>query len=237
MEDLAPTRQHIAKATVNERARRRPRGRVSTGAAEGISTRERILEAARQVFARHGYVGASIEHIVTLCHVSRGTFYYYFKNKEDIFEQLVLALSQAWDRVRASSNATDPYLRIEAANRAYLQMWADHHDIMANLFQIAAIEPRFEELHRGIRGRFVERIRRNLERELASRKCRDLDPVVASHALGEMVDSFAYRWLGERSVEIGYEDIEHVVAELSELWYHALYGGRPHEGGTDGAAR
>ncbi len=202
-----------------------------------MDTRQRILDAARQVFARFGYVDASIEHIVTLCHVSRGTFYYYFKNKEDIFEQLVLALSQAWERVRASSDATDPYLRIEAANRAYLQMWAAHRDIMANLFQISAIEPRFEELHRGIRGRFVERIRRNLERELASRKCRDLDPVVASHALGEMVDSFAYRWLGERSVEIGYEDIEHVVAELSELWYHALYGGRPHEGGTDGAAR
>lgn len=221
---------------IGYRTRHKPRAHVRSDVTETMSTRERILDASRQVFARLGYVGTSIEHIVTQCHVSRGTFYYYFKNKEDVFEQLVLALSKAWDGARAASDVSDPYLRIEAGNRSYLQMWAANPDILANLFQIAAIEPRFDELHREIRIRFIERIRRNLERELASGNCRQLDPVVASHAMGEMVDSFAYRWLALRSVEIDHSELERVVSELSELWYHALYGGRPHEGGTHGEA-
>lgn len=199
-----------------------------------IDTRQRILDAARVIFARYGYVDASIEQIVTLCHVSRGTFYYYFKNKEDVFEQLVLALNDAMDQVRVRSIATDPYLKIEATNRAYFAMWAEHHDIMANLAQISAIEPRFEVLHRRIRSRFIDRVRRHLERAVPARECRELNPEIASSALGGMVDAFAYHWLGTGWVAIENATLEQVVQELSELWYHALYGGRPHAGGLDG---
>ncbi len=233
---MAVSGQALSPAVNATRSRRRPSRPAVAGSTELHDTRQRILAAAREVFARYGYVDASIEHIVTLCHVSRGTFYYYFKNKEDVFEQLVHALNQRMEEARVVSATTDPYLRIEAGNRAYLEMWAEHRDIMANLFQIATIDPRFEEIHRAIRMRFISRIQRHLERELAASNCRALDPVVAAHALGGMVDWFAYRWFGKQSIGIEHAELKHVVSELSELWYHALYGGRPHEGGTHGEA-
>lgn len=234
---MAGPRQRLAPARGAPRGGRTLPANGAGRAAATLDTRQRILEAARQVFARYGYVDASIEHIVTLCHVSRGTFYYYFKNKEDVFEQLVRTLSQEMERARVSSTSTDPFMRIEAANHAYLEMWAAHHDIMANLFQIATIDARFEQLHREIQMRFIDRIRRNLERELAAGECRPLDPVVASHALGGMVDWFAYRWFGTGAIGVEHDELEHVVRELSELWYHALYGCRPHEGDSDCATR
>jgi AcrR family transcriptional regulator len=45
--------------------------------------RERILLAARDVFAAHGYAGAGLDEIVTRARVSRTTFYVFFENKEE----------------------------------------------------------------------------------------------------------------------------------------------------------
>ncbi|HTX32703.1 MAG TPA: helix-turn-helix domain-containing protein [Solirubrobacteraceae bacterium] len=45
--------------------------------------RERILFAARDVFAAQGYAGAGIEEIVARARVSRTTFYVFFANKEE----------------------------------------------------------------------------------------------------------------------------------------------------------
>ena len=45
--------------------------------------RERILLAARDVFAERGYAGAGIEEIVSRARASRTTFYVFFENKEE----------------------------------------------------------------------------------------------------------------------------------------------------------
>ncbi len=45
--------------------------------------RERLLLAARDVFAARGYAGAGIEEIVGRARVSRTTFYVFFQNKEE----------------------------------------------------------------------------------------------------------------------------------------------------------
>src|SRR2546429_7716726 len=44
--------------------------------------RERVLAAAREVFAERGYVHASIDAIVSRARVSRTAFYRFFDNKE-----------------------------------------------------------------------------------------------------------------------------------------------------------
>lgn len=51
--------------------------------------RQRILQHARDVFAKHGYHAAKIDDIVTAAGVARGTFYLYFEDKRAIFEEIV----------------------------------------------------------------------------------------------------------------------------------------------------
>jgi AcrR family transcriptional regulator len=55
---------------------------------KGMSTRATILEAAHNVFKSMGYYGSSISEITRRCGVSMGTFYQYFKNKEQVFLEL-----------------------------------------------------------------------------------------------------------------------------------------------------
>jgi AcrR family transcriptional regulator len=51
--------------------------------------RQKILNHARDVFARSGYHEAKIEDIVAAAAIARGTFYLYFKDKRTIFEEIV----------------------------------------------------------------------------------------------------------------------------------------------------
>ncbi len=50
--------------------------------------RERILNAAREVFFRKGYIGATMRDIALEAEFSPGLIYHYFKNKDDIYASI-----------------------------------------------------------------------------------------------------------------------------------------------------
>jgi AcrR family transcriptional regulator len=50
-----------------------------------LLTRQKLIDAARKVFARDGFEGASLQDISTLAGKTRGAFYSHFKDKEDVF--------------------------------------------------------------------------------------------------------------------------------------------------------
>ena len=49
------------------------------------SLKTRILDVAKQEFATHGYEEASYNKIIQKIGISKGSMYYYFENKEDLF--------------------------------------------------------------------------------------------------------------------------------------------------------
>jgi AcrR family transcriptional regulator len=52
------------------------------------ANRDAILAAARRVFAQLGYEGASVRDIIRGTELASGTFYNYFRSKEEVFEAL-----------------------------------------------------------------------------------------------------------------------------------------------------
>lgn len=52
---------------------------------EALKTRKNIIDAARQVFYKHGVVGSSLEKIAQEAGVSRGAVYWHFENKARLF--------------------------------------------------------------------------------------------------------------------------------------------------------
>jgi AcrR family transcriptional regulator len=49
------------------------------------ANRASILDAAREVFAEHGYEAASVRDIIRGTDLASGTFYNYFPDKDAIF--------------------------------------------------------------------------------------------------------------------------------------------------------
>ncbi|HYS62720.1 MAG TPA: CerR family C-terminal domain-containing protein [Paraburkholderia sp.] len=76
-----------------KRLRRSPEG----GYARGDETRQRIIEAAVELFGEHGFEGASTRDIATRAGVNAPALQYYFENKEGVYRACVEALADdAW---------------------------------------------------------------------------------------------------------------------------------------------
>jgi hypothetical protein len=63
-------------------------GRQKTTTSGTDSQRERILEAASELFARQGYANTTTAQIVRALGVTKPFVYYYFRDKQEIFETL-----------------------------------------------------------------------------------------------------------------------------------------------------
>lgn len=103
-------------ADVNADPLPRP-GRPSTGA------RAAILDAARELFAGHGYDGVSTAMIIERAGVSRGAMYHHFDGKRELFEQLYVELEDELigRLAAAATRASSPIAALRSGSRAYLR--------------------------------------------------------------------------------------------------------------------
>jgi len=177
------------------------------------------------VFGKKGYLETRVEDILNESGVSRGTFYYYFRNKRDLFKQLIESVVQEMlEEATRPTGVDDRYAKIAVRNRGFLEVWAANADVLRSLFQLSVIDDEFAQLHRELRLKFISRIEERLARDVANGTCRALDPKIAARALGAMVDWFAFLWLAAREFQFPHRDLDAVSEELSDLWYHAVYG-------------
>src|SRR5579863_8120052 len=56
---------------------------------ERQARRAQVLRHAKRIFARKGYHRTNVADIIVRARIARGTFYLYFQNKKDLFEQLL----------------------------------------------------------------------------------------------------------------------------------------------------
>lgn len=187
---------------------------------KGRRTQATLIRAARDVFARDGFVEARIADIADRAGVAHGTFYSYFESKEQIFRAVIhqLELDLAKSRPQLDHQAP-PAARIEEANRHYLRTYRENAALFATLEQAATLSQELRLLRKEGRIPLVARAERAIrhwqESGLADP---DLDPRYAANALANMVDRFAYVWfvLGEDFEE------EKAVGILTRLWVQAL---------------
>lgn len=57
---------------------------------EGEVRRREILVAARELFVKKGYDQTSVNDILRIVDIAKGTFYYYFASKEEVLEAIIL---------------------------------------------------------------------------------------------------------------------------------------------------
>ena len=80
-------------------------------------TRQRIIDAARQVFLTRGVSKSTLEHIAAQAEVTRGAVYWHFENKAEIFyairDQVFLPLIDRMDDTLAVESTVDALTQIE----------------------------------------------------------------------------------------------------------------------------
>lgn len=58
-------------------------------------SRQKILDAALEVFAKQGYHSSTVEAIAKTAGISKGLMYNYFKSKEDVLQELMIGMMEA----------------------------------------------------------------------------------------------------------------------------------------------
>ena len=93
------------------------------------ANREAILAAARRVFAQLGYEASTVRDIIRGTDLASGTFYNYFKSKEEVFEALAddgaARFKPMLQAARAQARSFEDYLR--TSYRAYFQFVLDEN--------------------------------------------------------------------------------------------------------------
>jgi AcrR family transcriptional regulator len=94
---------------------------------EKQETRERILDAARELFAREGYEAVSMRRIAERIEYSATALYFHFEDKEALFRELChtdfLTLAHGFQELAA---IRDPIDRLQRIGLAYVRFGIEH---------------------------------------------------------------------------------------------------------------
>jgi AcrR family transcriptional regulator len=101
--------------------------RTNQNLARGAATREHLIEVATTLFAERGYEDTSIETVLQVASVSRGSLYHHFKNKEALFEAVLEAIETDTGLrvVEAAAGATDSKEILRLGALAWVQLAGD----------------------------------------------------------------------------------------------------------------
>src|SRR5581483_5428367 len=102
--------------------------------------------------------------ITDAANTAHGTFYLYFKNKEDAFARVMAQVADDLYREARAPWAGDPYEALELATRGYMQVFSAHRGLWRCLWEGMHQSPALGEMWVGVRRPFVDRIERNLRR-------------------------------------------------------------------------
>jgi TetR/AcrR family transcriptional regulator len=82
-----------------------------------------IFHAAKEEFVTYGFKGASIKRIAERGNIARANIHYYFKDKTDLYQQLLSDIIEVWNSDYDSLNAN---LEPKESLRAYIRAKVMH---------------------------------------------------------------------------------------------------------------
>ncbi len=91
-----------------------------------VRNRQKILDAALDVFSRYGYRGSTVAQIAERAEMSKANLLYYYKSKNDIYVKVLENTLSAWLAPLISLEADgDPFEQIWAYTQTKLQLSID----------------------------------------------------------------------------------------------------------------
>jgi len=126
--------------------------RKLTRAEKSIVTKEKLFKAAAKVVGEHGYANAMIARITQEADVALGTFYNYFKSRQDLFDQLLPALgSELLGFIRAKTSASGtPAQREREGFVAFFEFLKVRPEFYRILYEAEVFAPQAYQRHMSI---------------------------------------------------------------------------------------
>jgi AcrR family transcriptional regulator len=161
-------------------------------------TRDRILQAALEVFAEKGYHRALVDDIVRASRTSKGAVYHHFPNKEALFLALVDEFSARLAEAMAAAigQAHGALGKVQAALTAGLETFSRHRELARILLlESVSLGPAYQSKRLEVHERFASLIQAYLDDAVAEGSIPPLDTRVATLAWLGAVNEVVIQWL------------------------------------------
>ena len=182
-----------------------------------LATRDKILQAAREVFAEKGYHRALVDDIVRASQTSKGAVYHHFPNKEALFLALVdeFAGRLAEAVAAAIGRAHGALGKVEAAVTAGLETFSRHRDLARILLlESVSLGPAYQSKRQEVHGRFAALIQAHLDEAAAEGSIPPVDTRVATLAWLGALNEVVVQWLHSGRPDLRTEALPALVPML-----------------------
>ena len=176
----------------------------------------KIKEAASKVFARYGYDKTTLEDIGKAVNLNKTSLYYYYKNKEALFTEIILGeselyMAQLQQKASKKKSTEDKIIHYLLERIRYYHQVVNLHQLSIEALQL--VEPMFHALYQDVLLRELKFLSEILEKgvkEGTYQKGTDVGRV-AAHLLA-LEDSLKQRTIQSSGVrfaaEVDYSKVE-----------------------------
>ncbi len=175
-------------------------------------TRNRILDAAINVFSTKGYHETRVDEIVEAAGTSKGGVYFHFPSKQDIFLGLIDEFADRLERRISEAIAQEEsgIRRVDAALTACLEVFGGYRKL-AKIFLVQAVGlgAAFEQKQWEIHDRFVAIVKQHLDEAVQEGDIPPQNTEIAAYAWMGALNEVVIRW-----IHTGEPDLEQALPDL-----------------------
>lgn len=162
------------------------------------ATRQRILDAAMRIFSNKGYHDTRVDEIAQASETSKGAIYFHFPSKERIFLALIDQFADLLESQLEKALAETPggIERVDAALRVCLETFGQYRQLAKIvLVQAVGLGQIFEQKRIEVHQRFVQVIKRELDKAVAEGDIPPIDTEVAALAWMGALNEVVIQWV------------------------------------------
>lgn len=183
-------------------------------------TKRAIFEASISIFSESGYNGATMDDIAAAAGVAKGTLYYYFKSKEEIFKYIItegmeLIKEQLHEQ---ASKEVNSLLKLKAMCRHQLRMVNEKKEFFKVIMsQLWGKEIRQSELREALNS-YIKTIEVYLKEAIEDGSIKKGEPYFMAYMFfGALCSSAVYELINKDS-----RNIDEVADSLMQYILHGI---------------
>jgi AcrR family transcriptional regulator len=162
------------------------------------STKDRILDAALNIFSNKGYYDTKLDEIAEESQSSKGSIYFHFPNKEKLFIALVDQFADVLERnvKQAIENEPQGIVRVQIALKSVLDTFGKYRrPAKILLVHAVGLGTVFEKKRMEVTDRFAELIRTYLQEAIDMGEIDPVDTEVVAHAWMGAIYNVVIQWV------------------------------------------
>ncbi|WP_240793343.1 TetR/AcrR family transcriptional regulator [Psychrobacillus vulpis] len=197
-----------------------------------IERKKQLQAIALEMFAMQGYDQTKISDIVARANVSQGTFYWYFKSKEMIANEMLTQGREAILKTISTGYRSEKgtiHDSFMSSSRLFEQLFSfakeNHYFMMILIKGIHSqqtLQLKVDEIKNDMQQAFAKNIRRASELNMMPR---EVDPALHAVFVMSLLEGILSRWLFQSSEEEWqYLKLEQLVEKTVQFEFFGLFG-------------